>query len=99
MSLDYATLDALRLYHPAWRLLRSDHAALVVSFLHRVFVLPNVRVMPAADLAEALEDELYALRERAGRGATVLFPKAAMEYLNAGCASIISGIPMSRSLI
>jgi hypothetical protein len=42
MSLDYATLDALRLHHPAWRLLRSDHAALMVSFLHRVFVLPNV---------------------------------------------------------
>jgi flagellar motility protein MotE (MotC chaperone) len=81
MSLDYATLDALRLHHPAWRLLRSDHAALVVSFLHRVFVLPNVRVMAAADLAEALEDELYALRERAGRGAAP-FPKAAMEYLN-----------------
>ncbi len=81
MSLDYATLDALRLHHPAWRLLRSDHAALIVSFLHRVFVLPNVRAMAAADLAEALEDELYALRERAG-GSAMLFPKSAMEYLN-----------------
>ena len=62
MPLDFATLDALRSHHPAWRLLRSDHAALVASFLHRVFVTPNVRGMPAADLAEALEDELYALR-------------------------------------
>jgi excisionase family DNA binding protein len=35
------------------RLLRSDHAPLVASFLHRVFVVPNVRVMAAADLAEA----------------------------------------------
>jgi flagellar motility protein MotE (MotC chaperone) len=83
MALDYATLDALRLHHPAWRLLRSDHVALVVSFLHRVFVLPNVRAMAAADLAEALEDELYALRERAGRtSAASIFPKPAMEYLN-----------------
>lgn len=56
--LDFATLDALRTHHPAWRLLRSDHAPLVASFLQRVFVAPNVRVMAAADLAEALEDEL-----------------------------------------
>ncbi len=61
MTLDYATLDALRTHHPAWRLLRSDHAPLIASFLHRVFVAPNVRVMSAADLAEALEDELFAL--------------------------------------
>ena len=43
MPLDFATLDALRSHHPAWRLLRSDHAPLVASFLHRVFVTPNVR--------------------------------------------------------
>ena len=77
--LDFATLDALRIHHPTWRLLRSDHAALVASFLHRVFVAPNVRVMAAADLAESLEDELYALRQRLGDEA---FPKSALEYLN-----------------
>ena len=79
MPLDFATLDALRLRHPAWRLLRSDHAPLIASFLQRVFVLPNVRVMAAADLAEALEDELFALRERLGDAA---FPKRAADYLN-----------------
>jgi len=79
MSLDYATLDGLRTHHPAWRLLRSDHAPLVASFLQRVFVAPNVRVMPAADLSEALEDELYALRERLGEDA---FPKPPLDYLN-----------------
>ena len=67
MSLDFATLDTLRTHHPAWRLLCSDHAPLVASFLHRIFVIPNVRVMAAADLAEALEDELYALPARADR--------------------------------
>jgi hypothetical protein len=77
--MDFATLDTLRTHHPAWRLLRSDHAPLVASFLNRVFVQPNVRVMAAADLAEALEDELYALRERLGEGA---FPKPALDYLN-----------------
>jgi hypothetical protein len=79
MTLDYATLDALRAHHPAWRLLNSPHAPLVASFLHRVFVAPNVRVMAAADLAEALEDELFALRERLG---AEVFPKPAPEYLN-----------------
>ena len=79
MSLDYATLDLLRQNHPAWRLLRSDHAPLVASFLQRVFVVPNVRVMAQADLAEALEDELFALRDRCG---AELFPKAALDYLN-----------------
>jgi flagellar motility protein MotE (MotC chaperone) len=79
MPLDFATLDALRTHHPAWRLLRSDYAPLVASFLHRVFVTPNVRVMPAADLAEALEDELYGLRQHLGKDA---FPRAAIDYLN-----------------
>nr|WP_281721539.1 DUF3375 domain-containing protein [Nitrosomonas nitrosa] len=79
MTLDYATLDLLRQNHPAWRLLRSDHAPLVASFLQRVFIVPNVRVMAQADLSEALEDELFALRERLGNEA---FPKNALEYLN-----------------
>lgn len=79
MTLDFTTLDTLRTHHPAWRLLRSDHAPLVASFLHRVFVVPNVRVMAAADLAEMLEDALYALRLHLG---DVAFPKAALEYLN-----------------
>lgn len=79
MPLDYPTLDALRMRHPAWRLLRSDHAPLAVSFLHRAFVATNVRVVAAPLLAEALEDELYALREQLGDGA---FPKGALEYLN-----------------
>jgi hypothetical protein len=79
LSLDYATLDLLRQSHPAWRLLRSDHAPLVASFLQRIFVLPNVRAMSQADLAEALEDELFDLRERLGADA---FPKPALDYLN-----------------
>ena len=79
MSLDFFTLDTLRTHNPAWRLLRSDHAPLVASFLQRVFVTPNVRVMAAADLAEALEDELYAVRLQLGDKA---FPKSAIDYLN-----------------
>ena len=79
MNLDYDTLDRLRQGHPAWRLLRSDHAALVASFLNRVFITPNQRVLAQSDLAEALEDELYALRERLGAD---VFPRPALDYLN-----------------
>ena len=79
MTLDFHNLDTLRAHHPAWRLLRSDHAPLVASFLHRVFVAPNLRVMDAASLAEALEDELYTLRLQLGEAA---FPKPARDYLN-----------------
>ncbi|RTL34684.1 MAG: DUF3375 domain-containing protein [Rhodocyclaceae bacterium] len=77
--MDHATLSTLRDRHPAWRLLASPHAALVASFLHRVFVTPNMRVMSEADLAEALEDELFALREQLGPDA---YPRNAREYLN-----------------
>ncbi len=79
MTLNFATLDTLRTYHPAWRLLRSEHAPLVASFLHRVFVVPNLRVIAAADLAESLEDELYVLRQQLGESS---FPKSALDYLN-----------------
>jgi hypothetical protein len=79
VSLDYAELDQLRRTHPAWRLLRSDHAPLLASFLHRVFIEPNIRLIGQADLAEALEDELFAIREKYG---PEVFPKGASEYLN-----------------
>ena len=79
MSLDYTTLTVLRRQHPGWRLLAAEHAPLVASFLHRVFIVPNVRVMAQGDLAESLEDTLFDLRERLG---TQSFPKSALEYLN-----------------
>ena len=77
--MDHATLATLRDRHPAWRLLASPHAALVASFLHRVFVAPNVRLMGEADLAEQLADELFALNEQLGEEA---YPKRPLEYLN-----------------
>ncbi|NTV61534.1 MAG: DUF3375 domain-containing protein [Chlorobiaceae bacterium] len=79
MALDYTTLDLLRQNHPAWRLLRAQHVPLVASFLHRVFIAPNVRSLSQADLVEALEDELFALRRQLGENA---FPGSAQSYLN-----------------
>ncbi|MDD2457767.1 MAG: DUF3375 domain-containing protein, partial [Eubacteriales bacterium] len=79
LALDYATLELLRRNHPAWRLLCAQHAPLIASFLHRVFIAPNVRNLAQADLVEALEDELFALRELQGADA---FPGSALSYLN-----------------
>jgi hypothetical protein len=42
-------------------------------------ITPNQRSISQAELAEALEDDLYALRERLGAEA---FPKSALDYLN-----------------
>ena len=79
MQLDYQTLEALRQNHPAWRLLASPHAPLIASFFQKAFVDNNIRVLGQADLVEALEDELFHLRESLGADK---FPKAALDYLN-----------------
>lgn len=60
-------------------MLAAEHAPLIGSFLHRAFIAPNVRVMAQSDLAEALEDTLFDLRERLG---AQVFPKSAQDYLN-----------------
>jgi hypothetical protein len=70
MSLDFATLDTLRTHHPAWRMLRSDHAALVASFLQRVFVAANVRVsLGKRCLAQAMRREFHPASEHRAREA------------------------------
>ena len=79
MDFDYDTLDHLRRHYPAWRLPRSDHAPLTASFLQRAFIVPNERALAQSDLAEAIEDALFALRERLGPEA---FPRSALDYLN-----------------
>lgn len=72
----------LRDNSPAWRLLRADNAPLVLSFLHRVFVADNVRSISATVLASRLDDELYALNQRAGEHGGQKFPKPAKAYLD-----------------
>jgi hypothetical protein len=79
MSLDYDTLETLRQNHPAWRLLASPNAVLMASFFQKAFVEHNVRVIPQADLVEALEDQLFQLRSILG---DEKFPRSALEYLN-----------------
>lgn len=78
-DLDFHSLRALRRNHPAWRLLVADHAPLLVSFLHRTFIVPNVRTLSRDELVSKLEDQLFALREQEGPDA---FPRSAAQYLD-----------------
>ena len=77
--MNYDEIDHLRTHHPAWSLLRSQNVALVMSFLGRVFVDHNVSDLPAGDLANELDDELYGLNRRLGEER---YPRAAAEYLD-----------------
>jgi hypothetical protein len=77
--MNYDEIDQLRTHHPAWALLRSNNAALVLSFLGRVFVELNEGDVTASVLASELDEELYALNQRLGEER---FPKSASEYLD-----------------
>jgi hypothetical protein len=76
---NYDEIEYLRTEHPAWALLRSNNAALVLSFLGRVFVEENASDLAASELVAELDDELYALGERIGEER---FPKSAAAYLD-----------------
>ncbi|OEC36084.1 Protein of unknown function [Pseudomonas cuatrocienegasensis] len=77
--MDYQQLASLRQHHPAWRLLCSAHAPLIVSFLEHSFRMPNLRNLDQHSLASRLEDHLYALRQTQGEDA---FPRTAAAYLD-----------------
>lgn len=76
--MDYHALEALRRQHPAWRLLRVDHAAFIIAFLHDAFTKPNRRTLSQQELIGRLDDYLYGLRAELGEEA---FPRSAGEYL------------------
>lgn len=75
----YEDVEALRTRHAAWRLLRADNAALILSFVDGEFGQENMRAIAAGDLADRLDDELYALNERLGEQR---FPRPAKAYLD-----------------
>ncbi|MGW1048762.1 DUF3375 family protein [Streptomyces sp. NPDC002521] len=79
MKLDHDRLVALRKQSAAWRLLTASNAALMLSFLNRVFVEQGARSVAGAELVERLDDELFALNERLGHGT---FPQSAKAYLD-----------------
>ncbi|WP_424786504.1 DUF3375 domain-containing protein [Pseudactinotalea sp. Z1739] len=77
--MDYDEISSLRERHPAWRLLRRDHAPLVLAFLGGHFVEDNNGATSASVLAGALEDELFTLN--AATPDESRFPRPAEDYL------------------
>jgi hypothetical protein len=77
----YHDLEALRRTHPAWRLLRAEHASLVVGFLHATFITANRRAIAQPELVSRLEDHLFHLRETGLDDDA--FPQSASAYLDA----------------
>lgn len=77
-TMDYERLVYLRQHHPAWLLLAAGSAPLVIGFLHRCFIEPNVRTIREHDLVVKLDDYLYDVRHIVGDDA---FPRPAADYL------------------
>jgi hypothetical protein len=76
---DFEEISSLRRHSAAWKLLRAEHAPLILSFCDKVFVAENVRSISATDLISRLDDELYALSQALGEAA---FPRPARAYLD-----------------
>lgn len=77
-KLDFETLNDMKSNNQAWRLLLADMAPLIISFLNRTFVEPNVRTVAEPDLIEKLEDDLSFLREIYGEH---IYKRRASDYL------------------
>ena len=77
--MEHDELETLRSRHPAWILLASRNAPMVLSMLDRVFIQPNASNIAADELTRLVDDELYALRERLGDAA---YPRSAKAYLD-----------------
>ena len=70
-------LASRRRDNAAWRLIVADNAPLILGFLDRVFLIPNVRQLPGPELVDALDDHLWALRAADAE----VYPKDAEAYL------------------
>jgi hypothetical protein len=79
-TMQYDEIDRLQAHHPAWVLLRSPHAPLILSFLGRVFIDGNLGGQPAQTLVGLLDDELYAINSPVEGDPP--FPRPAQAYLD-----------------
>ncbi|OZM70634.1 hypothetical protein CFN78_24890 [Amycolatopsis antarctica] len=82
--MDHDAIEGLREHHPAWRLLRAGNATLILSFLGWFFVEGNRGATGAAELAGALDEDLFVLNVDPDQPR---YPKAAREYLEDWAAS------------
>jgi len=77
--MEHDEIEDVRRGSSAWRLLRADNAAFVLSFLGRVFVDENTRSISSTELVSRLDDELYALNQA---NENARYPRSAKAYLD-----------------
>lgn len=75
--MDYDQLAYDLQHAPGIRLLKADHAALIISFLHRQFKRQQRITIPLTELAEHLANTLEAMNEQAPGS----YPRPAHSYL------------------
>lgn len=91
-GVDHDTVASLRATSPAWRLLRADNAALILSVLGQIFIVDNVRTISETDLIARVDDLLYAANVSAASGAVAgggeraAYPRSARDYIDAWAA-------------
>src|SRR5258708_6691631 len=75
--MDYDQLAYDLQHSPGIILLKADHAALIISFLHRQFKREQRVSIPLTELAERLEQELESMSEQERKQ----YPRSALAYL------------------
>lgn len=74
----YEYLKTLKAYKPALKLIASDHFAMILSWMHSMFIAKNRRRISHKEALESLEDYLYDLNSRFENS----FVKSAKHYLD-----------------
>ncbi len=82
-DLSYEHVSHLKKFHVAWRLLSSDLAPFVTSFLYKVFLQANRRSISITDLTDELEHFLYILKQKYPQEAPT---RSAKEYIESWSA-------------
>ncbi len=77
--MDYENIKYLKDYHPTVKLLRLDHAPLIISFLYQEFKRNNKIVISNTELKTSLSDYLYNLNHIYGENT---YPGTAQNYLD-----------------
>ena len=62
--MSFEQLVHLRKLSAAWRLLASDSAAFVASFLYKSFLQTNRRAISSADLVDELDNFIYFIKQK-----------------------------------
>ncbi len=85
--MDHDRIAYLRANSAAWRLLRADSAALVLTALGQIFVVDNVRAIAESALLSRVDEVLYQVNRSLDPGGDQpAYPRTAREYVQSWAA-------------